>query len=121
MPLTPRAVAMALHVTPVEDGEAHFATWAPAALVLAIEPGAHGRINRLALRERLGLSRAESEVAALVAEGRSIPEIKATIGRGEHTVRWHIKQAHAKLGVSRQAELARIVRAIGGILPEHKP
>ncbi len=114
---TPAAGALALHVTPVSDREADFGTWAPAVLVLAIEPGVQGRIDRLVLRRELGLSKAESEVAALVAEGKSIPEIMAAVGRGEHTVRWHIMQAHAKLGVSCQAELTLIVRAIAGILP----
>jgi len=109
---------LALHVTPLRDREVDFGTWAPAALVLAIEPSAQGRIDRLLLRRELGLSKAESEVAALVAEGKSIPEIMVAIGRGEHTARWHIKQSLAKLGVSRQAELAQIVRAIAGILPE---
>lgn len=45
----------------------------------------------------------------------------AVIGRGGHTARWHIKQSHAKLGISRQAELTPILRAIAGILPEHQP
>ena len=109
--------ALVLHVTPVEDRETDFRTWRRAALVLAIEPDEQGRIDRRVLRTKLGLSAAESEVVALIAEGRSVREVRAAIGRGEHTVRWHIKQAHAKLGVSRQAELTRIVRAVGGILP----
>ena len=108
---------LVLHVTPVEDRETDFRTWRGAALVLAIEPHEQGSIDRRVLRTKLGLSAAESEVAALIAEGKSIGEVRAAIGRGEHTVRWHIKQAHAKLGVSRQAELTRIVRAVGGVLP----
>ena len=108
---------LVLHVTPVEDRETDFRTWRSAALVLAIEPRERGRINRHVLRTELGLSPAESEVVALIAEGKSIREVRTEIGRGEHTVRWHVKQAHAKLGVSRQAELTRIVQAVGGILP----
>ena len=109
--------SIVLHVTPVEDRDTGFQSWRPAALVLAIEPRDQGRIDRQVLRTKLGLSAAESEVAALVAEGKSIREVRGAIGRGEHTVRWHIKQAYAKLGVSRQAELTRIVHAVGGILP----
>ena len=111
------APTIVLHVTPVEDRGTDFRTLRSAALVLAIEPKEQGRIDRQVLRTKLGLSAAESEVVALVAEGKSIREIWAAIGRGEHTVRWHIKQAYAKLGVSRQTELARIVQAVGGILP----
>ena len=110
---------LVLHVTPVEDRETDFRTWRRAALVLAIEPHEEGRIDRRVLEAKLGLSAAESEVVALIAEGKSIREVRAAIGRGEHTVRWHIKQAHAKLGVSRQAELRRIARAVGGVLPSN--
>ncbi len=109
--------SIALHVTPVEDRDTGFRSLRPAALVLAIEPNNQGRIDRHVLRTSLGLSAAESEVAALVAEGKSIREVRGTIGRGEHTVRWHIKQAYAKLGVSCRAELTRLVQAVGGILP----
>jgi len=112
---------LALHVTPVSDREAGSRTWVPSALLPAIEPRAQGSIDRSVLIGELGLSKAESEVAALVAERKSIPEVTAAIGRNEHTVRWHIKQALAKLGVLRQAELAQIVRAIAGILPESHP
>ncbi|MDE0449425.1 MAG: LuxR C-terminal-related transcriptional regulator [Spirochaetaceae bacterium] len=108
---------IALHVTPVEDRDTGFRSVRPAALVLAIEPNNQGRIDRKVLRTNLGLSAAESEVAALVAEGKSIREVRGTIGRGEHTVRWHIKQAYAKLGVSCRAEFTKLVQAVGGILP----
>ena len=114
------APTLVLHVTPVEDRETDFRTSRSAALVLAIEPKESGRIDRQVLRTELGLSPAESEVAALVAEGKSIREVMAAVGRGEHTVRWHIKQAHAKLGVSREADLTRIVQAVGGILPSRR-
>ena len=112
--------ALVLHVTPVEERGSGFRTWSAAALVLVIEPNEQGLVDRTVLRTELGLSPAESEVAALLAEGKSIAEIQAAIGRGEHTVRWHIKQAHAKLGVSRQADLGRIVRAVGAILPRQE-
>ena len=112
--------SIVFHVTPVEDRDSGFRTFRSAALVLAIEPKGQGRIDREVLRAELGLSPAESEVAALVAEGKSIREVMAAIGRGEHTVRWHIKQAHAKLGVSRQAELTRIVQAVGGIISKQE-
>lgn len=117
---TPSRVSMVLHVTPVEDRETDVRTWRTAALVLAVEPKEQGRIDRLVLRETLGLSAAETEVAALVGEGYSVPEMKEAIGRGVHTVRWHIKQSLAKVGVSRQADLARIVRIVGGYLPPEK-
>ena len=108
---------LVLHLMPVEDRASDFRTWRAAALVLVIEPQRQRRIDRRALTTQLGLSAAETEVVALIAEGKSTREVMAAIGRGEHAVRWHIKQAHAKLGVSRQAELTRIVQAVGGILP----
>lgn len=57
------------------------------------------------------LTPAESGVAALLAEGRTVSEIAASTDRGESTIRWHVKNLHSKLGVHRQADLVRLVLA----------
>ena len=87
-----------------------------AALVLAVDPRSHARIDRRVLTESLGLTPAESEVAALLAEGLSVSDIVKRKGPSEYTVRWHVKQSLRKLGVSRQMDLVRIVQASGGVL-----
>ena len=109
--------AMVLHVIPVEDPQVDFRTWRTAALVLAVEPRRQTRIDRHVLRATLGLTPAESEVAALLAEGLSVRGIVEAKGRGEYTVREQVKQIFRKLRVSRQMDLVQIVRATGGFLP----
>ena len=109
--------AMVLHVVPVEDRAIEIRTSRAAALVLAIDPKRQPHIDRRMLRVTLGLTPAESEVAALLAEGLSVSEIVAAKGRVVDTVRWHVKQSSIKAGVSRQIDLVRVVQAISGFLP----
>ena len=52
-------------------------------------------------------------MAALLAEGMNIRQIAAATGRGENTIRTHLKHMFAKLGVSRQADLMRLVLSVG--------
>lgn len=111
------APSMALHVIPVPDPQVDFRTWRTAALVLAVDPRRQTRIDRHVLRATLGLTPAESEVAALLAEGLSVREIVKAKGRGEYTVREQVKQIFRKLRVSRQMDLVQIVQATGGFLP----
>ena len=59
----------------------------------------------------LGLTRSEARAAALLAEGRSVREIAAATGHRESYVRWLLKQAYRKLGVSGQVALVRQVLA----------
>ena len=56
----------------------------------------------------------ESRVAALLAEGMTVRDIVAAMGRGESTIRSHVKHMFAKHGLSRQADLVRLVLAVGG-------
>jgi DNA-binding CsgD family transcriptional regulator/PAS domain-containing protein len=55
------------------------------------------------------LTRAEAEVAVLVAQGRSVREIAAARGVAVGTVRNQLKQVFAKTGVRRQAALVRVL------------
>ena len=60
----------------------------------------------------LGLTGTESQVAVLLAEGRSVPEIARLLGRAPSSVRTHIKSMHRKLGVSRRQDLVRLVLSV---------
>ena len=64
------------------------------------------------LQLALGLTTAEAEVVRALAEGHSLREIADQSHRAVTTVRWHIKQVKAKLGVSRQVELVRLALAV---------
>ena len=54
----------------------------------------------------LHLTEMESRVAVLLAEGMT--------GRGESTIRSHVKHMFAKHGLSRQTELVRLVLSLAG-------
>lgn len=111
---------MVLHIMPASHQGSDFRAIGAAALVLAVEPKRPARIDRLVLQATLGLTAAESDVAARLAEGHSVREIAAALRRAEHTVRWHVKQSHKKVRVSRQSDLIRIVQAVGGTLPRDR-
>jgi DNA-binding CsgD family transcriptional regulator len=63
-------------------------------------------------RERFGFTAAESLVAERLARGLTVPEIALQLGVSIETVRCHLKQAFAKAGVHRQAELVAVM--LGG-------
>ena len=111
---SPARLRLALHVTPLPSVEADFGVRVPAALVLVVDP-----VNRPGLppglgQATLGLTPAESQVASLLAEGRSVREIAVMTHRKESSVRWLFKQIYAKLGISRQADLVRMILSVSG-------
>ena len=59
-----------------------------------------------------GLTPGEAKVASLVATGITAVEAATRLGIGYETVRKHLGRAYAKMGVSGQSELARIVAAL---------
>jgi DNA-binding CsgD family transcriptional regulator len=52
----------------------------------------------------------EREVARLVAQGLSNPEVAAVLGVSPHTIRTHVASACSRLGVNSRARLAAKVR-----------
>ena len=80
--------------------------------MIFVDPVGRVRIDPGLVQSALGLTPAESEVAVLLAEGRTTRQIAATTGRGCDTVRTHLKHIFAKLRVSRQLEVARLVYAL---------
>ena len=98
-----------LQVCPLAGHRASFGIGRVAALVLIVDPAASLRIDPGRAAAALGLTRAEGQVAAALAGGASVSDIAARTHRAVSTVRWTIKRIHAKLGISRQAELVRMV------------
>jgi len=103
---SPRLV---LHLSPVGGPQTDFGMRRVAALALLVEPGAQPAADPGVVAEALGLTRAESSVAVMLAAGCSLREIAAATSRTEGTVRWHLKQIFAKQQISRQADLVRLV------------
>ncbi len=105
---------LVLHVNPVGRQEADFHLWPVAALVLVVDPLRRTRIDPAVAAAALGLTGMESRVAVLLAEGMSVREVAAATGRKESTIRSHVKQMFAKHGLSRQAQLVRLVLSLAG-------
>lgn len=102
----------ALHVKPVTNRERHPRSQRVAALVLIVDPADRPAIAPGLVEATLGLSPAEARIAILLAQGRTTREIAAATGREYSTVRTHLKHIFAKLGVSRQVEVALLLWAL---------
>ncbi|HEY2286582.1 MAG TPA: AAA family ATPase [Streptosporangiaceae bacterium] len=51
----------------------------------------------------------ERQIAVLVRDGRSNPEVGAQLFLSARTVEWHLRKVFAKLGISSRRELARVL------------
>ena len=109
---------LTLHINPVSL-RADFGAQRAAALVLLVNPEQPPHIDPVQVAALLGLTRAESRVAVALARGQSVRDIAVTTYRTQASVRWHVRQIHAKLGISRQADLVRIVMTAAGVPLPH--
>ena len=101
-----------LHVSPVESPDSNYRSQRVAAFVLIVDPRRKARVDPELAATMLGLTTTESEVAVMLAEGRTIQQIAKLCGRERNTVRWHVSQICGKLDVTRQFEVAHSVGAI---------
>ena len=108
----PGLLPFVVHVKPVPIAGMDFGAQRVAVLVLIVEPGKQPWIDPVLVAETLGLSPAESQIAAWVAEGRTVREIATATGRTEATIRYHLHQISQKLGGVRQADLGRLVLSL---------
>ena len=105
---------LVLHVIPVGRQEKNYPAWPVAALVLVVDPASEADLDDGVVAATLDLTRMESRVAVLLAQGMSVNQIAVTTGRKESTIRSHVKSVFAKHGLSRQAELVRLVQSLIG-------
>ena len=106
------ALPLVLHVVPLGPREDGIPPASAAALVLVVDPGARLPVDPALVAAALDLSPAQSRVAVLLADGRSVRDIAVAIGRSENTVRWHIRRSFEKLGIARLDQLVRLVRSL---------
>ena len=106
---------LGLHVKPVSSRDAGYRSRRVAALVLVVDQMSRARIEPELVKEMLGLTPTETEIAVMLAQGRTLRHIAATTGRRYSTVRTHLKHVFAKLGVSRQFEVAQAVLALSSL------
>ena len=111
---TPGRPRLTLHVSPVGPRHKTFGVRGVAALALVVDPENGLEIDPHRMAALLGLTPVEARVATLLAEGLGIPDIAAATGRRESTIRWNLKRIYLKQGISRQAELVRLVLTTAG-------
>ena len=98
-----------VHLSPVSKRQTAFGFGSVAALALVVDAASRARVDPALVAAVLGLTPAQSQVAALLAEGLSVNEVAAVTHRQANAVYWHLKQIYKKQGVSRQADLVRLV------------
>ena len=103
---------LVVHVIPVGVPQPDYGARQVAVLVLIVEPGRHQRIDPERVGMVLGLTPRESQVAAWLAEGRSVEEMARATGHTRGAIYWHLKQTYQKLHLSRQVDLVRLVLSI---------
>ena len=103
---------LVLHANPVVSRSAEFPSQRVAALVVVIDPANRPRIDPDLVAAGLGLTRSESQVAAMLSEGWSVRDIARMTGRQENSVYKLLKQAYRKHGINRQVDLIRLVLSL---------
>ena len=103
---------LAVHISPVGNRQMAMGLGRVAALVLVVEPDSRPRVDPRLMAEAFGLTPAESEVAALMAEGRTVAAVAAATGRQQSSVRSLVRRLYRKQGISRQADLVRLVLSL---------
>ncbi len=101
-----------VHVKPVGGRQRDFGARRVAAQVLITEPGHLPAIDPALVAVTLGLTPTESQIAAWVAEGKTVREIAGALGNTDRSVRWHLHQIYHKQGLAGQADLVRLVLAV---------
>ena len=103
---------LAVYVNPLSGAGTDFVLESVAAWVLVVDPTGHSTIDSRLVGAALDLTPAQSQVAAMLAEGHSVSDIAAATGRQQSTVRVLLKQVHRRRGVTSRAELVRLVLSL---------
>lgn len=107
----------ALHVKPAADRGGDYRARRVRALVLVADLTERARIEPAFVESALGFTPTEAAIAVQLAKGRTLRQIAAATGREYSTVRMHLRHVFAKLGCSRQFDVAQAVRALW--IPPH--
>ena len=75
-----------------------------------------GRIDPALIAATLGLTPVESQIAAWVAEGKTVREIAVALEYTERSVRWYLHQVYHKQGLSGQVDLVRLVLSVAALV-----
>ena len=101
--------ALGLVIPPVPVSEWSEGQGGPSAAVFISDPDQRESASQQTLEELFALTPAEARVAILLARGLSLAQVASTQAISPHTARAQLKSIFAKTGVSRQAELVRMI------------
>jgi DNA-binding CsgD family transcriptional regulator len=100
---------LGLVIRPVPASQWSEGQSSPSAAVFISDPDLHESTSRQILGELFALTPAEAKLATLLARGLSLAQVSNAHNISQHTTRAQLKSIFAKTGVSRQAELVRLV------------
>ena len=108
----PRSAArsdLGLVIRPVPTSQWSEGQSSPCAAVFISDPELQESTSGQILARLFGLTPAEANLATLLARGLSLAEVSVAQNISQHTARAQLKSIFSKTGVSRQAELVRLV------------
>jgi len=100
---------LGLVIRPVPASQWSEGQSSPSAAVFISDPDLQESTSRQVLGELFALTPAEANLATLLARGLSLAQVADAQTISQHTARAQLKSIFAKMGVSRQAELVRLV------------
>ena len=100
---------LGLVVRPVPASQWSEGQSSPCAAIFISDPDLQERASQEVLGEILGLTPAEANLAILLARGLSLAESSEAQSISQHTARAQLKSIFSKTGMSRQAELVRLI------------
>ena len=100
---------LGLVIRPVPTSQWSEGQSSPCAAIFISDPDLQESASRHILGELFDLTPAEANLATLLARGLSLAEVSTAQSISQHTARAQLKSIFAKTGVSRQAELVRLV------------
>lgn len=110
---------LVLHVSPMHDEGAEPGRGSAGALVLVVDPADRTGLDPERVGEALNLTRTESLIAILLAQGKSIDEVAAETGRRRTTVKWHMRHIYSKCGITHRMELVQLVTSLAEVPGAH--
>jgi len=109
VPRSPGRADLGLVIRPVPVSQWSEGQSSPCAAIFISDPDLQDSASQHVLGELLDLTPAESNLAILLARGLSLAEVSEAQNISPHTARAQLKSIFAKTGVSRQAELVRLI------------
>jgi DNA-binding CsgD family transcriptional regulator len=86
-----------------------------AVLLFVIDPANRTSIPVSQIIDAYGLTQAEARVALAASSGSTIIETAKLLGLSPNTIKTHLRRVFAKTATGRQAELARLIAAVGSV------